>query len=57
MIDPVADAKERAVALMQKHLQAKARGDYAKADELYAESLFCIKLLKAAGEDLEGVRG
>jgi hypothetical protein len=56
MIDPVADAKEKAVALMQKHLQAKARGDYAKADEFYAESLFCIRLLKDAGEDVERIR-
>jgi hypothetical protein len=56
MIDPVADAKEKAVALMQKHLQAKARGDYAKADEFYAESLFCIRLLKDAGEDVETIR-
>ena len=28
----------------------------AKADDLYAESLFCFKLLKAAGEDVERVR-
>jgi len=57
MIDPVADAKAKAVDLMEKSNAAKKAGDYAKSDELYAESLFCIKLLKAAGEDMEGVRG
>ena len=56
MIDPVADAKEKAVDLMQKHLQAKARGDFAKSDDFYSESLFYIKLLKAAGEDVEAIR-
>jgi hypothetical protein len=56
MIDPVAEAKEKAVALMQKHLHAKARGDYAKADELYGQSKFLIRLLKDAGEDVEAIR-
>ena len=56
MIDPVQDAKEKAVSLMEAHLKAKAQGDYAKADELYAESLFCIRLLKDAGEDVEAIR-
>ena len=28
----------------------------AKADDFYSESLFFIKLLKAAGEDVEAIR-
>lgn len=56
MIDPVADAKAKAVDLMDKSIKAKKRGDYAKADEFYAESLFCIRLLKDAGEDVETIR-
>jgi hypothetical protein len=56
MIDPVAEAKEKAVDLMEKANAAKREGNFAKADDLYAESLFCFKLLKAAGEDVERVR-
>jgi len=56
MIDPVADARAKAVELMEKHLKARARGDYAKADEFYAESKFFIRLLKDAGEDVETIR-
>lgn len=57
MIDIIEDTKIKAVELMEKSIQAKKRGDYAKADDLYAESRFLLNLLKAAGEDLEGVRG
>lgn len=56
MIDIVAETKAKAIDLMEKSIAAKKRGDYAKADDLYAESLFCFKLLKAAGEDVERVR-
>lgn len=56
MIDIVEDAKAKAIALMEKSLQAKRSGDYAKADDLYAESKFFLRLLKDAGEDLETLR-
>lgn len=49
------EIKAEAERLMNLSLAAKKRGDYAKADDLYAESLFCLRLLKAAGEDVEGV--
>jgi len=35
---------------------AKRAGDFAKADDFYSGSLFFIKLLKAAGEDVEAIR-
>lgn len=41
---------------MEAHLKAKAQGDYAKADEFYAESKFFLRLLKDAGEDVEAIR-
>ena len=56
MIDIVADTKSKLVELMEKSIQAKRAGDYAKADDFYSESLFFIKLLKAAGEDVEAIR-
>ena len=56
MIDIVEDARAKAVELMEKSLLAKKRGDYAKADEFYAESKFFLRLLKDAGEDVEVVR-
>lgn len=56
MIDPVQDAREKAVSLMEAHLKAKAQGDYAKADEFYAESKFFLRLLRDAGEYVEVVR-
>ena len=56
MIDIVEDARAKAVELMQESLLAKKRGDYAKADEFYAESRFFLRLLKDAGEDVEVVR-
>jgi hypothetical protein len=56
MIDIVADTKSKLVDLMAKSLEAKKRGDYAKADELYGQSKFLIRLLKAAGEDVEAIR-
>ena len=56
MIDIVADTKSKLVDLMTKSLEAKKRGDYAKADEFYAESRFFLRLLKDAGEDVEVVR-
>ena len=56
MTDPVEDARAKAVDLMQKHIEAKKRGEFAKADDLYAESLFCIRLLRDAGENVEFFR-
>lgn len=56
MIDIVEDAKAKAVDLMEKSLRAKRSGDYAKADDLYAESKFFLRLLKAAGEEMETLR-
>lgn len=56
MIDPITDAKSRVFDLLEKHNAAKRAGDYAKADDFYSESLFFIKLLRAAGEDVERVR-
>ena len=50
------EIRAEAERLMALSIDAKRRGDYAKADDLYAESLFCFKLLKAAGEDVERVR-
>jgi len=50
------EIKAEAERLMSLSIEAKKRGDYAKADDLYAESLFCFKLLKAAGEYVERVR-
>jgi hypothetical protein len=56
MIDPIEDAKSRVFDLLAKHNAAKRAGDYAKADDFYSESLFFIKLLRAAGEDVEHIR-
>lgn len=56
MIDPIEDAKTKVFDLLHKHNAAKKRGDFAKADDFYSESLFFIKLLRAAGEDVEHVR-
>jgi hypothetical protein len=56
VIDPVADAKAKAVDLMEKSNAAKKAGDYAKSDALYAESKFFIRLLRDAGESLEQIR-
>jgi len=56
VIDPIEDARTRVFDLLQKHNAAKRAGDFAKADDFYSESLFFIKLLKAAGEDVEAIR-
>ncbi len=56
MIDIVADTKSKLVDLMEKSIQAKRAGDYAKADDLYGQSKFLIRLLKDAGEDVEAIR-
>lgn len=56
MIDIIEDTKAKAVELMEASLIAKKRGDYAKADDLYAESRFFLKILKEAGEDVEHIR-
>lgn len=56
MIDIVSDTKSKLVELMQKSVDAKKRGDYAKADDLYGQSKFLIRLLKDAGEDVEAIR-
>lgn len=56
MIDIVADTRSKLVDLMAKSLAARAAGDYAKADDLYGQSKFLIRLLKDAGEDVEAIR-
>lgn len=56
MTDIVAETKAKAVELMEASLIAKKRGDYAKSDDLYAESRLFLKILKEAGEDVERVR-
>lgn len=56
MIDPVAEAREKMVDLMEKANAAKARGAYAEHDDFYMASLFYIRLLKLAGEDVERIR-
>lgn len=50
------EIRAEAERLMALSIQAKKRGDYAKADDLYAESKFFLRLLKDAGEDVEVVR-
>ena len=52
----VAETKAKAIDLMEKSIAAKKRGDYAKADDLYGQSKFLIRLLKDAGEDVEAIR-
>jgi len=50
------EIKAEAERLMALSIEAKKRGDYAKADDLYAESRFFLKILKEAGEDVEHIR-
>ena len=50
------EIRAEAERLMALSIQAKKRGDYAKADEFYAESKFFLRLLKDAGEDVEVAR-
>lgn len=50
------EIKAEAERLMSLSIEANKRGDYAKADDLYAESRFFLKILKEAGEDVERVR-
>lgn len=50
------EIKAEAERLMALSLAAKKRGEYAKADDLYAESRFFLKILKESGEDVERVR-